>query len=205
MYKAFFPQAICANWIISDDDPDNKYIELLGFDGEYLISISYEADENEENPYFLNFQQMKGSFLRYDYTGFGMKTWYASPKAAVAAAIELMAIVRELYPKFLPISHEMYVGLGPSSQLGQIQRSLGGVLMVSDAFGQELVFKQVQFMPQDYDLMVTAGKIIQSYTTFFQINDTDFIGGTLCNKDGKYLGKLDFHGNPLNETIYHHH
>lgn len=205
MYKAFFPQAICANWTISDDDPDNKYIELLGFDGEYLISISYEADENEENPYFLNFQQMKGSFLRYDYTSFGMKTWYASPKAAVDAAIELMAIVREFYPKFFPISHEIYVGLGPSSQLEQIQRSLGGVLMVSDAFGQELVFKQVLFMPQDHELMVTAGKIIQSYTAFFQMCEADFIGGTLCNEDGKYLGKLDFHGNPFNETIYHHH
>jgi len=205
MYKAFFPQAICANWIISDNDPDNKYIELLGFNGEYLISISYEVDENEANPYFLNFQQMKGSFLRYDYTSFGMKTWYVSPKAAVAAAIELMAIVGELYPNFLPVSHEMYVGLGPSSQLEQIQRSLGGVLMVSDAFGQELVFKQVLFMPQDHDLFVTAGKIIKSYTTSFQINEADFIGGTLCNEDGKYLGKLDFHGNPLNETIYHHH
>lgn len=205
MYKAFFPKPICANWVISDDDPDNKYIELLGFDGEYLISISYEPDENEEDSYFLNFQQMKGSFLRYDYTSFGMKTWYASPKGAVTAAIELMAIVREFYPKFLHISHEMYVGLGPSSQLDQIQNALGGVLMVSNISGQELVFKQVLFMPQDHELMVTAGKIIQSYTTFFQISEADFIGGTLCNEDGKYLGKLDFHGNPFNETIYHHH
>lgn len=205
MYKAFFPKPNCANWIISDDDPDNKYIELLGFDGEYLISISYEADENEENPYFLNFQQMKGAFLRYDYTSFGIQTWYASPKAAVDAAINLMEVVEELYPQLLPISHKMYVALGPSSKLDQIQNALGGVLMVSNVSGQELVFKLVQFMPQDYDLMVTAGKIIQSYTTFFQINEADFIGGTLCNEDGKYLGKLDFQGNPLNETIYHHH
>jgi hypothetical protein len=82
MYKAFFPPTLSPNWTISDDDPDNKYIELLGFDGEYLIAISYEPDENESNPYFLNFQQMKGSFLRYDYTSFGIKTWYVSAKAA---------------------------------------------------------------------------------------------------------------------------
>jgi hypothetical protein len=198
MYKAFFPQAICANWIISDNDPDNKYIELLGFNGEYLISISYEVDENEANPYFLNFQQMKGSFLRYDYTSFGMKTWYVSPKAAVAAAIELMAIVKELYPKFLPISHEMYVGLGPSSQLEQIQNALGGVLMVSTVSGQELVFKHIQFMPQDHDLMVTASTIIKSYATAFQVTESDFIGGILCNENGQYLGRLDFKGEVIN-------
>jgi hypothetical protein len=205
MYYRYFPQTFSPHWVISDDDPDNKYIELLGYNGEYLIAISHESDENEENPYFLNFQQMKGAFLRYDYTSFGIQTWYSSPKAAVDAVINLMEVVDELYPQFLPISHEMYVGLGPSSQLDQIQRSLGGVLMVSEAFGQALVFKHVQFMPQDHDLMVTALKIIKSYTIIFQVNESDFIGGILCNENGQYLGRLDFHGNPLKETIYQNH
>jgi hypothetical protein len=201
MYKAFFPPTLSPNWTISDDDPDNKYIELLGFDGEFLIAISHEPDENEANPYFLNFQQMKGSFIRYDYTGFGIKCWYPSPKAAVDAAKELIEVVRNNYSRFLPISHEMYVGLGPSSQLEQIQRYLGGVLMVSHVSGKELVFKKVLFRPEDHDLMVTAGRIIQSYTTIFQLSEADFIGGILCNEDGKYLGKLDFHGEVINETL----
>lgn len=203
MYKAFFPTAICPNWKITDDDPDNKYIELLGYDGEYLISISHEPDENPEKPYFLNFQQLKGAFLRYDYTSFGIGCWYSSPKAAAVAATELMEILKNNYSKFLPISQEMFVGLGPSSQLEQMQISLGGMLMVSDAFGQELVFKQVLFMPQDHDLMVTAGRIIKSYTALFHVNEADFIGGILCSEDSKYLGRLDFHGNLLNETIHH--
>jgi hypothetical protein len=29
MYQAHFPKSIDPNWMISDDDPDNKYIELL--------------------------------------------------------------------------------------------------------------------------------------------------------------------------------
>jgi hypothetical protein len=201
MYKAFFPPTLSPNWRISDDDPDNKYIELLGFDGEFLIAISHEPDENEVNPYFLNFQQMKGSFLRYDYTSFEIDCWYPSPEAATLTAFALMQKVNQHYPKFLPISHEMYIGLGPVSQLEQIQGFLGGVLMVSHVSGKELVFKKVLFRPEDLDLMVTAGRVIQSYTTIFQLSEADFIGGILCNEDGKYLGKLDFHGEVINETL----
>lgn len=198
MYYRYFPQTFSPHWVIADDDPDNKYIELLGYNGEYLIAISHEADENEENPYFLNFQQMKGAFIRYDYSGFGIQTWYGSPKAAVDAAIKLMDVVDELYPQFLPISYEMYVGLGPSSQLEQIQRYLGGELMVSEAFGLALVFKHVQFMPQDHDFMVTASRNIKSYATAFQATESDFIGGILCNENGQYLGRLDFKGEVIN-------
>jgi hypothetical protein len=201
MYKAFFPPALSPNWIITDDDPDNKYIELLGYGGEFLISISFEPDENEANPYFLNFQQMKGSFLRYDYTSFEISCWYPSPKSAAVAAMELIEIMHQNYSKFLPISHEVYVGLGPVSHLEKIQGSLGGVLKVFHVSGQELVFKQVLFMPQDHDLMVTASKIIKSYTTVFQVTKPEFIGGILCNENRQYLGRLDFNGEVINETI----
>lgn len=202
MYQARFPQSIDPNWSISDDDPDNKYIELLGYDREFLISISFEPDENQAKPYFLNFQQMKGSFLRYDYTTFGISCWHPSSREAVFAAIELMELIKNNYPKFLPISHEMYVGLGPASEIDKVKNALGGEFLVSDAFGQALVFKQVQFKAQDFDLMETAAKIIKAYTSRFQVAEAEFIGGILCNEKTQYLGRLDYKGNLLNESIY---
>lgn len=202
MYQAHFPPSIDPNWIISDDDPDNKYIELLGYDREFLILISFEPDENESKPYFLNFQQMKGSFLRYDYTTFGISCWHSSPKEAVSTATELMEVVKINYPKVAPVSHEMYVGLGLVSEIEKVKNALGGDLMVSDAFGQGLVFKQVQFIAQDSDLIETAGRIIKNYTSLFQVAEADFVGGILCNEKAQFLGKLDYKGNFLNESIY---
>ncbi|MGY6521457.1 MAG: hypothetical protein ACXIUD_07005 [Mongoliitalea sp.] len=202
MYTTHFQGPINPHWVIADDDPANKYIELLGYKGEYLISISYEPDENPQNPHFLNFQQMKGAFQRYDYTAFGVECWYASPRSAVLAAMELMELVAQSYPKFSPISHELYVALGPVADFERIQRELGGVLLISSVSGQELVCKQVQFMPQDTDLMVTAKKIIQSYTSLFQLVETDFIGGLLCNENGQYLGRLDYNGQVISEEIH---
>ncbi|SMD42465.1 hypothetical protein SAMN00777080_1017 [Aquiflexum balticum DSM 16537] len=203
MYKAFFPPSLSPNWNISDDDPDNKYIELLGFDGEYLIAISYEPDENETKPYFLNFQQMKGAFLRYDYTTFEIDCWYPDPEAATLAAFALMQKVNLHYPKFLPISHQMYIGLGPVSQLEQIQRYFGGELKVSSVSAKDLVFKKVIYMPGEDDFIATAGKIIKDYVTHFKIAEADFIGGYLCNENSQKLGKLDYQGNILNESIEH--
>lgn len=202
MYTTHFKGPINPHWVIADDDPANKYIELLGYKGEYLISISHEPDENPPKPYFLNFQQMKGAFQRYDYTAFGVGCWYASPRSAVLAAMELMELVAQNYPKFLPISQELYVALAPVAHVERIQRELGGVLMISSVSGQELVFKQVQFMPQDADLMVTAKRIIQSYTSLFQLSETDFIGGLLCNENGQYLGRLDYNGKILSEAMF---
>lgn len=202
MYSTHFQGPINPHWVIADDDLANKYIELLGYKGEYLISISYEPDENPQKPYFLNFQQMKGAFQRYDYTAFGIACWYLSPQSATLSAMELMELVEQKYPKFLPISHELYVSLGPVANLERIQRVLGGVLLVFSVFGQELVFKQVQFMPQDADLIITAKKIIQSYTTLFQLTETDFAGGILCNENGQYLGRLDYNGQTIGEEIY---
>jgi hypothetical protein len=203
MYQTFFPPALSPNWKITDDDPDNKYIELLGYAGEFLIAISFEADENEINPYFLNFQQMKGSFLRYDYTQFGMDCWYPSPETATLAAFALMKLVNLHYPKFLPISHEMYIGLGPLSQLEQIQRYFGGKLMASSVSGKDMVFKKLIYLPGEEDFIATAGKIIRDYVTHFKVAEADFIGGYLCNENSQKLGKLDYQGNLFIESLDH--
>ena len=200
MYQAFFPPALSPNWKITDDDPGNKYIELLGYGGEFLIAIS---NENEANPYFLSFQQMKGSFLRYDYTQFGIDSWYPSPEAATLAAFALMQIVNLHYPKFLPISHEMYIGLCPLSQLEQIQRYFGGKLMTSSVSGKDVVFKKVIYLSGEVDFIATAGKIIRDYVTHFKIAEADFIGGYLCNENSQKLGKLDYQGNLFIESIDH--
>jgi len=204
MYQAFFPPALLPNWKITDDDPDNKYIELLGYGGEFLIAISFEPDENEANPYFLSFQQMKGAFLRYDYTTFEIDCWYPDPEAATLAAFALMQMVNIHYPKFLPISHEMYIGLGPLSQLEQIQRYFGGKLMASSVSGKDMVFKKLIYLPGEDDFFAHAGKIIREYVTHFKIAKADFIGGYLCNEDSQKLGKLDYQGNLFIESIDHH-
>lgn len=203
MYQAYFPPTLSPNWKITDDDPDNKYIELLGYGGEFLISISWDHYENKVNPYFLSFQQMKGAFLRYDYTQFGMDCWYPNPEAATLAAFALMELVNLHYPKFLPISLEMYIGLGPLSQLEQIQRYFGGELKVSSVSGKDLVFKKLIYMPGEDDFFATAGKIIRDYVTHFKIAEEDFIGGYLCNEDSQKLGKLDYQGNLFIESIDH--
>ncbi|AFL83522.1 hypothetical protein Belba_0875 [Belliella baltica DSM 15883] len=202
MYQAHFSSSIDPNWMISEDDPDNKYIELLGYDREFLISISFEPDENVSKPYFLNFQQMKGAFQRYDYTTFGISCWHASPKETVSTAIELMKMVKINYPNFSPVSHEIYVGLGPVSEMDKVKNDLGGEFMVSDAFGKALVFKKVQFIAQDFDLIETACRIIKNYTSMFQVSEAEFIGGILCNEKAQYLGGLDYKGNFLNEAIF---
>jgi hypothetical protein len=194
MYKAFFPQTLSPDWAISDDDPDHKYIELLGYGGEFLISISYDPNENKTNPYFLNFQQMKGAFLRYDYTQFGFDCWYASPKAAVHAATKLMAVMRVNYARFLPITNTVYVALGPVSQYEQIKRSLGGELRKSSGPDHELVYKKVLFLPGNHDYEIAAGEIVRNYVSLFHIEEADFIGGRLCNEDLRFLGKLNHEG-----------
>lgn len=202
MYKVHFPSSIDSNWMISDDDPDSKYIELLGYDREFLISISFEPDENESKPYFLNFQQMKGAFLRYDYTTFGISCWHGSPREAVSNVIELMEVVNINYLKFAPVSQEMYVGLAPVSDIEKVKNIIGGELMVFDAFGEALIFRQVQFMSQDFDMIETAGRIIQNYTLMFGVTEAEFVGGILCNEEAHYLGKLDYKGSLLNESLY---
>ncbi len=194
MYKAFFPYTLYPNWAISDDDPDNKYIELLGYGGEFLISIGYDPDENRINPYFLNFQQMKGAFQRFDYTQFGMDCRYASPKAAVHAVTKLMAAVRENYTRFLPITNTVYVALGPVSQYEQIKRSLGGELRKSSGPNHALVYKSVHFLPGNDDYVIAAGDIVRSYVSHFHVDKADFIGGRLCNEDLRFLGKLNNEG-----------
>jgi hypothetical protein len=194
MYKAFFPQTLSPDWVISDDDPDHEYIELLGYGGEFLISISYDPDENQTYPFFLNFQQMKGAFLRYDYTEFGFDCWYASPKDAVQAATKLMTVVRVNYAKFLPITNTVYVALGPVSHYVQVRRSLGGELIKSSGPDHELVYKEVRFLPGNHDYEIAAGEIVRTYVSLFHIEEADFIGGRLCNEDLCFLGKLDHDG-----------
>lgn len=200
MYKAFFPPTLSPDWAISDDDPNNKYIELLGYGGEFLISISCDPYENKTNPYFLNFQQMKGAYLRYDYTQFGMDCWYASPKAAVHAATKLITVVRENYARFLPITNTVYVALGPVSQYEQIKRYLGGELKKSSGPHHELVYKEVQFLPGNDNYEIAAGNIIRTYVSHFHIEKADFIGGRLCNEDLRFLGKLNHEGKPTAEV-----
>jgi hypothetical protein len=194
MYKAFFPQTLSPDWVIADDDPDHKYIELLGYGGEFLISISCDPYENKTSPYFLNFQQMKGAFQRFDYSQFDMDCWYASPKTAVHAAIKLMALVRQNYARFLPITNTVFVSLGPVSQYEQIKRSLGGELRKSSGPDHELVYKRVLFLPGNDDYEIAAGNIIRNYVSGFHIEKADFVGGRLCNEDLRFLGKLDHEG-----------
>jgi hypothetical protein len=200
MYKAFFPETLSPDWVIADDDPAHKYIELLGYGGEFLISISYDPDENKTYPYFLNFQQMEGAFLRYDYTRFGMDCRYASPKDAVEAAIKLIAVVRVNYARFLPITNTVYVALGPVSQYEQIGRSLGSELRKSSGPDHELVYKKVFFLPGNHDYEIAAGEIVRNYVSHFHIKKADFIGGRLCNEDLRFLGKLDYEGKITGEV-----
>lgn len=200
MYKAFFPPILSPDWVIVDDDHDNKYIELLGYGGEFLISISCDPYENKTYPYFLNFQQMKGAFLRFDYTQFGMDSWYSSLKAAVRAATKLMALVRQNYARFLPITNTVYVALGPVSQYEQIRRSLGGEVRKSSGPDHALVYKEVLFLPGNDDYEIAAGTIIRTYVSGFHIGKADFIRGRLCNEDLRFLGKLDHEGNPTSEA-----
>lgn len=196
MYHEFFPPALPANWFISDDDPDNNYIELLGFDGEFLVSISYEPDENSIKPYFLNLQQMKGAFQRYDYTSFGIGTWYSSSQAASMAAFDLLVLLNENYGKFLPVSQELWVSLGPSNEMEQVQKRFGGDLRIHDG----LVLKEILFHIMDEDLMATAKRIVHTYIHDFNVLEQHFEGGTIYNENNQKLYQLDYFGRIINEN-----
>ncbi|WP_339704542.1 hypothetical protein [Algoriphagus aquimarinus] len=144
MYKKHLPELLPENWIISELDEANGYVEFLGFDGEFLISIMKHLDESPSEPYFLCLNQMKGILGRYDFDSLDWPEWFENPTEAMDSALRLMEWINQNYPDFVPVTQYVMVSLGTEDKMRSVLKHFGDPVSVHEFQNQKLVFREVK-------------------------------------------------------------
>lgn len=144
MYKNYLPDVLPENWIVAELDEPNGYLEFLGYDGEFLVSVMDHSNDNPLNPYFLSLNQMKGILSRFEFETLGWKEWYPSAKEAIESALELIKWMKQNYSTFVPLTHYVFVSLGTEGEIQSILRHFGHPVVVQEFQNQRIVFREVQ-------------------------------------------------------------
>lgn len=190
MYTEHLPASLPENWIIVELDEDYEYLEFLGFDGEFLISLMPHPEENPSLPYFLTLSQLKGILGRYDFEDLEWPEWHANPAEAVRSAVELMEWMNENYSNFLPLTTEILVSLGMEDQLLTIKRYFEGELKIRDLEGQALVFKTISLLEGSNSYEESAMRSLSDFAKSCGLGAEEIRGGLLVNEKFEWIRDL---------------
>jgi hypothetical protein len=182
MYTEHLPESLPENWIIAELDEDYEYLEFLGFDGEFLISIMPHPEENPSLPYFLTLSQLKGILGRYDFDNLVWPVWHGNPAEAVRSAVELMEWINRNYGSFIPLATEVFLSVGTVDQLDQLRGYFRDELVVHDFEGQQLVFRKAKLLRGAEDYAASAIETIYRYAESCNVAVDEIKGGLLTNE-----------------------
>lgn len=182
MYTDHLPESLPGNWIIAELDEANEYLEFLGFEGEFLISVMPHPEENPSLPYFLSLSQLKGILGRYDFESLDWPEWHQSAKEGTGSALLLMEWINRHYESFCPLTLEVYVSVGTGDQLDLLSRFFEDELAVHDFEGQALVFRKVRLLFGAEDYAASAIATICHYAESCNISADEVTGGQLTNE-----------------------
>lgn len=187
MYTEHLPASLPENWIIAELDEDNEYLEFLGFDGEFLISLMHHPEENPSLPYFLTLSQLKGILGRYDFESLEWPEWHSNPAEAVRSAVELMLWMNRNYGSFIPLTTEIWVSLGSIEQLELIQKHFEDELIFQKFQGQQLIFKPLNLSWGSSSYSESAIRTLCHFLENYSISPENLTAGILCNERFQFI------------------
>lgn len=182
MYTEHLPASLPENWIIAELDEDYEYLEFLGFDGEFLISLMPHPEESPSLPYFLTLSQLKGILGRFDFEDLEWPEWHANPAEAVRSAVDLMEWMNQNYGSFIPLTLEVWVSLGSIEQLELIQKHFEDELMIHEFEGKSMVFKRLDLIQGSNSYSDSALRPVSHFLENSQLSPDDLEAGTLTNE-----------------------
>lgn len=190
MYKTHLPELLPENWILSDLDEANGYVEFLGCDGEFLISIMKHVDEYPADPYFLTLNQMKGILGRYDFESLDWPEWFGDPKDAMDSVLKLMDWINQNYEDFDPVTNYVMVSLGTEDRLNSISRHFDGYITVQEFQNKRLVFREVQLTWGATSYSQAALRAIALFYEMKRFDTENLVVGYLCNEKFQLIEDL---------------
>lgn len=190
MYKKHLPELLPENWILSDLDEKNGYLEFLGYEGEFLVSVMKHLDEYPSNPYFLCLNQMKGILGRYDFDSLGWPEWFEDPKEAMDSALKLMDWINQNYPDFVPVTNYVMVSLGTEDKIGSVLKHFGDPIEVHEFQNQKLVFREVNLT---WGATTYSHAALNSIALFYELQGfptQNLVVGYLTNEKFQFIEDL---------------
>ncbi|REG94309.1 hypothetical protein [Algoriphagus antarcticus] len=203
MYKSYLPETLPENWVISELDEIYGYLEFLGCDEEFLVSVMKHEYDNPAKPYFLSLSQTKGILERYEFEKLNWTEWFETLEGAVDSAIQLMEWINQNRKNFLPLTLEVLVSLGSADQLSQLEKYFEGNLDTHEYQGDRLVFHKVSLLQNAPSYAESAIQTICHYAKCYNIPIEEITGGLLTNEKYQLIADLRPELiNRLNSTVY---
>lgn len=187
MYTEHLPASFPESWIIAEMDEDNEYLEFLGFDGEFLISVMPHPEENPSLPYFLTLSQLKGILGRNDFEEMEWPEWHANPAEVVQSAIDLMQWMNRNYGSFIPVTLEVWVSLGSIEQLKLIQKHFEDELVFQNFQGQQLIFKPLNLSWGSSSYSESTIRTLCHFLENYSISPENLTAGILTNERFQFI------------------
>jgi hypothetical protein len=203
MYKSYLPETLPENWVISELDEIYGYLELIGFNGEFLVSVMKHEYDNPSKAYFLSLSQTKGILERYEFEKLNWPEWFETAEQAVDSAIKLLEWINQNYENFLPLTLEVWVALGSAAQLSQLEKYFEGNLLTHEYQGERLVFRKVSLLQNASSYEESAIQTICQYAKCCNLSIEEITGGLLTNEKFELIADLRPELiNRLNSTVY---
>lgn len=190
MYKNYLPDPLPENWKVGELDEEYGYLEFLGFDGEFLVSVMEQSNENPYAPFHLSLNQLKGILHRYDFGKLDWPEWFESEKEAFDSALQLMIWINQNYSDFLPLTLKVLVSVGTEDQLDILQGYYKEGLSLHECRSEVLIFRKVSLL---YGCSGFAESAIKSICHFAQCHNLIFDevkGGLLTNEKYELIEDL---------------
>lgn len=187
MNKDYLPQTLPENWIVTEIDEANEYLEFSGFNGEFLVSVMAHPEDNPSEPYFLSLSQHKGIIGRYDFENLNWPQWYENPNNAVKSALDLMEWMNQNYASFIPLTLKVWVSLGSSDQLELIQKHFEDELVSQEFQGQQLIFKPLNLSWGSSSYSESAIRKLCHFLENCSISMENLTAGILTNERFQFI------------------
>lgn len=182
MYKSYLPHTLPENWKIGELDEKYGYLEFLGFDGEFLVSVMDQSNDNPSAPFNLSMNQLKGILHRYDFGKLDWPVWFESEKEAVDSALQLMIWITKHYSDFLPLTLEVLVSIGTEDQLDILRSYYKDGLSIHEYRGEVLVFRKVSLLYGSSCFEESAIQSICHFARSYNLTIEEVKGGLLTNE-----------------------
>lgn len=190
MYSKHLPAELPENWTIAEIDEENNYIEFLGFDEEFLISIMKDTYENPDEPFHLVMNPLKGILSRYDFENLDWPQWFGKRKDTVRSTLDLINWINQTHHNFAPVTLEVYVSLGTEDQFPLIEKHYQGELIIHEYDNERLVFRKVSLLRGSWSFSDSAIESISHLAKTLTLSLSELKGGILTNEKFQFLEDL---------------
>ena len=190
MFLDYLPYPLPENWLIGELDQDNEYLEFLGYNGEFLVSIMKHEYNNPQKPYFLNLSQLKGILGRFDFESLDWPEWFEDLKEAMESASALIEWINQNYGTFDPVTNYVLVSLGTEERIDSIRRHFDERIIVQEFQNRKLVFREVNLTWGADSHAEAALKAIDLLYEAQAFDTEDLVVGYLCNEKFQLIEDL---------------